>query len=908
MSDPNDKKPQSPASNWSDFERQARENKDAAPVMEDPLAELDRIVSSGDFGSGSGQRGGSTVSEDDLRILEQELIKELRGQHDEAGHRAPASGGQPAAPQGEVPLADVPEYDPVPRARPLAQDRPQQPVQNTPAPDPREAVDPRSGYDPRYSAPEAPVAPDPRAYAPEPAVPQAPLPSSDAAHPAESGSGLDDWSSLFDDIAPSSPASSAPAVESEAVRQPVEVTDDEPPVATSGSYGQLSRRSAEKEDSFFTGLRATREPDVFASKPAQSEASPHAPEVSLGEQRSQSFRSGRSYDEGASGPQYGRQPEASAPLVDPLGGYQSDAVDAPVEPASEPVSPSSWRERRQAEPVVDPMHDYRPNDPAAGAPGAYGDGQSKRYAPDPTPAPASESESYGAYPGSQQSPSDNYGLRRPVEEPAAPRARREMNEDPFAVFNDPSAPQTKEPYMPYRAPEPSPTPAPDVNVAGQYDDYANYGTDPSYRDPGTQSYDQGYAPGQGGYQDPVGDDFAGAAETPVYGSYSDPTIAQAAAESAPNYQDEDYTTLETAAAMAAPQPKRKSRKGLYMAAAAAGVVVVGGLLAWGFGQSGGGSTETPVIEANTDPVKETPEDPGGKVVPHQDQTVYDRIDGTESDEGPSNMMPATETPMDITANGQSPRVIPLSGGESSVSQSSGDGDSVSGAVAPKKVRTVVVRPDGTFVTSEEPADSGANQNQNTQISSVDQQLLNATPSEQAISQTNNTDINGNPLNGGVANSVQPVVDEKDMPLPKSKPAELAALQAANQSSAPQPAPAASQPSSQAPLVLTPTAPAAAPASNPVPPQSIAAPSGNGGYTVQVTSQRTPEQARASYANIQAQLSSVLAGYQPDIKQADLGARGIYYRVRVGSFADQGGAINFCNRIKAAGGDCLVARQ
>ena len=158
--------------------------------------------------------------------------------------------------------------------------------------------------------------------------------------------------------------------------------------------------------------------------------------------------------------------------------------------------------------------------------------------------------------------------------------------------------------------------------------------------------------------------------------------------------------------------------------------------------------------------------------------------------------------------------------------------------------------------------------------------------------------------------MQPVVDEEDMPLPKSKPAELAALQAANQSSAPQPAPVAPapQPSSQAPLVLTPTAPAAAPASNPVPPQSIAAPSGNGGYTVQVTSQRTPEQARASYANIQAQLSSVLAGYQPDIKQADLGARGIYYRVRVGSFADQGGAINFCNRIKAAGGDCLVARQ
>ena len=735
MSDPNDKKPQSPASNWSDFERQARENKDAAPVMEDPLAELDRIVSSGDFGSGSGQRGGSTVSEDDLRILEQELIKELRGQHDEAGHRAPASGGQPAAPQGEVPHADVPEYDPVPRARPLAQDRPQQPVQNAPAPDPRDAVDPRSGYDPRYSAPETPASQEPGAYAQEPELPQAPQPSAD--RPAEGGPGLDDWSSLFDDIAPSSsapssPVPAAPAVEPEHARQPAEAADDEPPVATSGSYGQLSRRSAaEKEDSFFTGLRATREQDDFRSQSVHPEATPHAPEVSLGEQRGPSLRGGRSYDEGAAGPQYGRQSEPTtprAPLVDPLGGYQPEVADAPVEPAPEPVMPSSWRDRRQAEPVVDPMQDYRPNDPAAGASDVpYGSGQSPRYAPDPTPVPASEPEPYGTYPGSQQSPSDSYGQqRRSVEEPMAPAQQRGLRQDPFAVFNDPSAQQASEPYMPYRAPEPNPTPAPDVNVAGRHDDYANYGTDPSYRDPGPQSYDQGYAPGQGGYQDPVGDDFAGAADTPAYGSYADPTIAQAAAESAPIYQDEDYTTLETAAAMAAPQPKRRSRKGLYMAAAAAGVVVVGGLLAWGFGQSGGGSTETPIIEANTDPVKETPEDPGGKVVPHQDQTVYDRIDGTESDEGPSNMMPATETPMDITANGQSPRVIPLSGGESSVSQSSGDGDSVSGAVAPKKVRTVVVRPDGTFVTSEEPADSGANQNQNTQLSSVDQQLLNAT--------------------------------------------------------------------------------------------------------------------------------------------------------------------------------------
>ena len=182
-----------------------------------------------------------------------------------------------------------------------------------------------------------------------------------------------------------------------------------------------------------------------------------------------------------------------------------------------------------------------------------------------------------------------------------------------------------------------------------------------------------------------------------HGTYADPGVAQAAAESAPYLQDEDYPTFDTEEYDVEPVA-RKSRKGLVAALAAVGVIVVGGLAVWAFGLGGdGGETETPVLAANTDPVKEAPEDPGGKVIPNQNKTVYNRIDGTETDEAPSELMPATEEPLALTPDGQAPRVISLSGGEANVAQS--NGAETGGAVAPKKVRTVIVRPDGTIVSS-----------------------------------------------------------------------------------------------------------------------------------------------------------------------------------------------------------------
>jgi hypothetical protein len=81
----------------------------------------------------------------------------------------------------------------------------------------------------------------------------------------------------------------------------------------------------------------------------------------------------------------------------------------------------------------------------------------------------------------------------------------------------------------------------------------------------------------------------------------------------------------------------------------------------------------------------------------------------------------------------------------------------------------------------------------------------------------------------------------------------------------------------------------------------------GPYAVQVTSQRSETDAQASYRSLQQQFPSVLGSRQPVIRRADLGERGTYYRAQI-PFATQNEASEFCSSLKAAGGQCVVAKN
>jgi len=109
-------------------------------------------------------------------------------------------------------------------------------------------------------------------------------------------------------------------------------------------------------------------------------------------------------------------------------------------------------------------------------------------------------------------------------------------------------------------------------------------------------------------------------------------------------------------------------------------------------------------------------------------------------------------------------------------------------------------------------------------------------------------------------------------------------------------PVSTQPATATPA---PTAPeAAAPVKKTAPSASAA-----GGYVVQLAAFRDEPTAQSEFRKLQKK-HPALAGLSPDIQKADLGAKGIYYRLR-GGYMDKTKAADLCARLKAEGQACLV---
>ena len=82
-------------------------------------------------------------------------------------------------------------------------------------------------------------------------------------------------------------------------------------------------------------------------------------------------------------------------------------------------------------------------------------------------------------------------------------------------------------------------------------------------------------------------------------------------------------------------------------------------------------------------------------------------------------------------------------------------------------------------------------------------------------------------------------------------------------------------------------------------------SSTGTYQVQLSALRSEDAALSAWTRLQNTAPDLFAGANLDIQRADLGARGVFYRLRVGSFADRDAAKGFCADVKAAGKDCMV---
>jgi hypothetical protein len=324
----------------------------------------------------------------------------------------------------------------------------------------------------------------------------------------------------------------------------------------------------------------------------------------------------------------------------------------------------------------------------------------------------------------------------------------------------------------------------------------------------------------------------------------------------------------------------KSRSAFMVGSALLGAIALGGALAVAYKQSGGGlgSEPPPLVQADNTPVKEAPDQPGGKEFPHKNKLIYDRLQNGDAPEA-ERLVPRQEEvavpAMPIPAPGANPnRPTPVASTDAvppttqalpgaapmqvaSVEDPSADG-------GPRKVKTMVVRPDGSVETPAVPE----------------------LPGEAAPAPAGAAPAEAAPPAGAQLAAVSPP--------PAAEP-----QQAAPQEAAPQPA--------AAPAPEPKPKPAAKPAA-----QQTAAATPQAGpvkYVVQVGSKKNQTEALASFADMQQKYPTLLANYRPIVQKADLGAKGTWYRLRIGPITEKTAASKLCSQLKSQGlADCLVMAQ
>ena len=81
----------------------------------------------------------------------------------------------------------------------------------------------------------------------------------------------------------------------------------------------------------------------------------------------------------------------------------------------------------------------------------------------------------------------------------------------------------------------------------------------------------------------------------------------------------------------------------------------------------------------------------------------------------------------------------------------------------------------------------------------------------------------------------------------------------------------------------------------------------GGFLLQIGSYKSEAEATASWQTYKS-AHPVVAAYASDIHRAELGAKGTWYRLRVGPFSSLTEANAACAKIKASGGNCFPAKR
>lgn len=341
-------------------------------------------------------------------------------------------------------------------------------------------------------------------------------------------------------------------------------------------------------------------------------------------------------------------------------------------------------------------------------------------------------------------------------------------------------------------------------------------------------------------------------------------------------------------------PKRKGFLGLGLAVA--GIVAFAGSILFVYRGSDRMNPDgtPPLLTADTSPAKSRPDQPGGMEVPHQDKLVYERLHEKGTQPNIERLLPPPEAPLPrpvVTPAMPGPTPLPSA---PAIAQMPPPPPGSTATVP----REMVGQPPGPVAsaaapTAQTPPPAAA-------------KPAPAKPASTSASTSSSAPAGSSPP---AATQRQTVVPQppKAPPAPAQAAAPAAAAAQANAAPAPKPVPVST-------ASLPPPAPAPQPAGQqPAAPQAAAQPpkpstpaGGAGNWRVQLASVRSESEATAEWKRLSGKHADALGGVGMQIVKADLGEKGIFYRVQGGGI-DESRAKSVCAQLRAQNVGCVVVR-
>lgn len=309
----------------------------------------------------------------------------------------------------------------------------------------------------------------------------------------------------------------------------------------------------------------------------------------------------------------------------------------------------------------------------------------------------------------------------------------------------------------------------------------------------------------------------------------------------------------------APEEPRRGPSTVLVIGMLVGAIVVGGGLAFAYRHFGGGASSVKVaeIKRQTAPEKVRPQDPGGKTIEHSSNVFLNRsgsdgspIDSRQSDVDGSTKKVAT-IPIVVNRDGS---LTPQSSSESVPSPA--------GSGVPGLVLDGLGPPPGAPRLRPGMGPSGAE--------ATSSRLPPPPPSVERA---------------------PPRI--ADLPLPRvmnSSPPVTAAVER------PMPPPVRKPPQAERPAHRT----AVAAVERDTPPRRPAPSASRSGYVAVLASKRSRQEALNAFADLHSQYPDILGSVTPDVREANLGDKGVWYRLIGGPPGSREAARNVCVKLKARG--------